>query len=666
MSNINCNKYDKIKLVKGKNYSYNKLFAKRKIHRWVNDDSVIKCFNCEYNFNVFTRKHHCRVCGNIFCGYCSDKTIKIGAETQRACKNCYDEHIENEKIQVYVNIINNLNLDIKNIKIFSLTSKKWNSVCKQNLSFIRNLLFYNPEEVYTVKEINILLRNLKYFGGHSCWLVQIIKCSVHIKDENKINEILEQLYASKITSCDNLMCNNCSKNLTLEHAILCLFPYLHDKRILKFLYYILANSPVNEIECYIPILVYIMRFYYYKCDDYINVVFNILSLNYKLCSKLFWELTLQSEDNDYNQLYIELRKKFISVLPKETSINLENTYKFVNNLNSILKINNDISEIKTILNNHFLSEKYFTSYMSFPISPEKNITGVDISNISMKSSATKPVMIPFISDFNHTVLFKNEDLRKDHIVINIIKLMNIFLKNDGLDLKIVEYDVFSYNSKCGYVEIVNNSDTIYNITEVKNFSIQNFILENNENEQIDVIKDNFVKSCAAYCVISYLLGFGDRHLDNIMITKKGFLFHIDYSFILGKDPKLIASEIRLTNDMIDVMGGMNSKYYKKFKDICNKSFNCLRKHSSLFEILLSFLYLYSPQIDNGVYSKELVYKHIVNRFIPDETQDEAIIHITSKMSHGSTYTEQVIDFFHHAAKKNSEEDSYLKKMFSIF
>ena len=667
MSTTNCNKYDRIKLVNDDNYRYNKLFAKRKKYRWVNDDSVKVCYNCDYQFTIWARKHHCRLCGNIFCSSCSEDIVNIDNENKRSCKNCYIEHIENEKIQVYVDIIYDLELNINDIKNLSICSKKWNVICKQNLSYIRNLLFYNPDQEYNSRSINILLKNLDFFGGHSCWLVQLIKCSEFINNQKDIDLILGALYKPKITSCNNLMCNNCSTKLTLEHAILCIYPYLQNNKILKFLYYILADSPINEINCYIPIFVYIMRFYHNKSPEFIAVLFNIFSLNYSLSCKLFWELTLQSEDPEYNNLYILLRKKFIGLISHETSFNLENMYKFINNINSILKIDRSTNEIKTVLNNHIETENYFINNISLPICPNNLINGIDVSNISVKNSATKPTLIPLKSDNELKVLFKNEDLRKDHIVINIIKLMNIFLKNDGLDLNIVEYDIFSYNSKCGYVEIVNNSDTIYNITEVKNFSIQNFILENNDNEQIDVIKDNFVNSCAAYCVISYLLGFGDRHLDNIMITKRGFLFHIDFGFILGKDPKLIVSEIRITNDMIDVMGGMNSKYYQKFKKICNESFNCLRKHSSVFEILLSFVYLYKPCIDNGSYTKELVYNHIINRFIPDETQDEAIIHIESKMSNRSTYSEHVIDFFHHAAKKNSEEEGYyIKKMFNFF
>ena len=39
--------------------------------------------------------------------------------------------------------------------------------------------------------------------------------------------------------------------------------------------------------------------------------------------------------------------------------------------------------------------------------------------------------------YNYQILYKPEDVRKDMIIINIIRLMDIILKKEGLDLHII-------------------------------------------------------------------------------------------------------------------------------------------------------------------------------------------------------------------------------------
>ncbi len=48
---------------------------------------------------------------------------------------------------------------------------------------------------------------------------------------------------------------------------------------------------------------------------------------------------------------------------------------------------------------------------------------------------------------------------------------------------------------------------------------------------------------------------GDRHLDNILVTEDGRLFHVDFGFILGADPKPLPPLVRLTKEMVEGMGG---------------------------------------------------------------------------------------------------------------
>ena len=82
---------------------------------------------------------------------------------------------------------------------------------------------------------------------------------------------------------------------------------------------------------------------------------------------------------------------------------------------------------------------------------------------------------------------------------------------------------------------------------------------------------------AGYCVITYLLGVGDRHLDNLMLTKSGKLFHIDFGYILGRDPKPLPPPMKLSKEMVEAMGGVHSEHYTQFRKLCYTTFLHLRR-----------------------------------------------------------------------------------------
>jgi phosphatidylinositol 3-kinase len=79
---------------------------------------------------------------------------------------------------------------------------------------------------------------------------------------------------------------------------------------------------------------------------------------------------------------------------------------------------------------------------------------------------------------------------------------------------------------------------------------------------------------AGYSVVTYLLGIGDRHLDNLLLRDTGQLFHIDFGFIMGRDPKPLPKAMRVSKDM---MGMLDEKRLLHFLRHCFTAFIILRK-----------------------------------------------------------------------------------------
>lgn len=228
------------------------------------------------------------------------------------------------------------------------------------------------------------------------------------------------------------------------------------------------------------------------------------------------------------------------------------------------------------------------------------------------------------------LIFKcREDLRQDQLVLQLFNLMDTILKHElGLDLCLTHYSVMAMGPGEGVVQYVPHAYTIADIlasadltssVSANKSKIMAFFrkhstrfrrdngeekiqegeetnvkggregreegdgMENSAMEVDPKVMDTYVKSCAGYCVMTYLLGIGDRHLHNIMLCPDGHLFHIDFGFILGKDPKPtpLLGPFRLSLSMVEGMGGKEHENFKRFKQLCTVTFQCLRRHASL-------------------------------------------------------------------------------------
>ncbi|KAG0635478.1 kinase-like domain-containing protein [Tuber brumale] len=418
----------------------------------------------------------------------------------------------------------------------------------------------------------------------------------------------------------------------------------------------LRKADDNDLQLYLLQLVQALKFEKIRTEtgpdaaadsSLVNFLISRACMNETLGNFFYWYLMVETEDTnqEYKRLFSKVAYQFQVALTRmpdgdKKRATLKRQAEFVFGIGEISKeiqSNKDSRPKKVEHLKHALSDPK-NELISFdpvplPLDPSVTVVGCFPESSNVFKSSLFPLLIHLKTDKGerYPIIFKTgDDLRQDQLVIQIVTLMDNLLRKENLDLKLTPYRILATSAFTGVVQFV---DSLSLASIERGVSLVAGILPylklNNPDPTQEYgvraeVMDTYVKSCAGYCVITYILGVGDRHLDNLLLTPDGHFFHADFGFILGRDPKPFAPAMKLCKEMVDGMGGANSRHYNDFKNYCYTAYTTLRKSSNL--ILNLFALMVDANIPDIRLEPDKAVLKVKDRFCLEMTEEDAIKH----------------------------------------
>lgn len=390
-------------------------------------------------------------------------------------------------------------------------------------------------------------------------------------------------------------------------ALELLSPVFESEEVRAYAASVLERADDEELQCYLLQLVQALRFERSDKSRLCHFLVQRSLSNIELASFLRWYVAVELHDPAYaKRFYATYEVLEESILKLGLGMNEEGDgfklwqslvrqTELTAQLCSIMRdvrnvrggTQKKIEKLRQLLSGLLSELTYFDEPIRSPLAPGVLITGIIPSESSIFKSALHPLRLAFrtANGGNLKIIFKKgDDLRQDQLVIQMVTLMDRLLKLENLDLHLTPYRVLATGHDEGMMEFIPSKSLAQILSEHRSITSYLQTFHPDEDGPFGITAtclETFIKSCAGYSVITYILGIGDRHLDNLLLRDDGRLFHVDFGFILGRDPKPFPPPMKLCKEMVEAMGGAESQYYTRFKSYCCEAYNILRKSSNL-------------------------------------------------------------------------------------
>ncbi|KAJ5397581.1 Phosphatidylinositol 3-kinase [Penicillium cosmopolitanum] len=514
----------------------------------------------------------------------------------------------------------------------------------KNRDELNIIVSYEPTQDLTAEEKDLIWRFRYYLTREKRALTKFVK-SVNWRDDGESRQAVDIL--PKWTDID------------VDDALELLGPTFDNPAVRSYAVARLRKADDDELLLYLLQLVQALK-YEENAENNADEAAHDSSLasfliaraanNFKLGNYLHWYLMVECDDagpGSQRELFARVEFYFMTELEKIHAEHRKTLLRQGELIAVLSKIAKDIrfsrenrvvkiEKLKKSIRDPKNDLIHIDPPLPLPLDPDVLLTGCYPDESNVFKSTLSPLQITFktTDGRRYPLLFKiGDDLRQDQLVIQIIMLMDRLLQKENLDLKLTPYRILATSSTAGAVQFIPS--TSLSAASAKYKSILAYLKEHNpdENEPLGVRKeamDTYIKSCAGYCVITYLLGVGDRHLENLLLAPDGHFFHADFGFILGRDPKPFAPMMKLCKEMVEGMGGTTSPHYMQFKQYCFTAYTTLRKSANL--ILNLFSLMVDANIPDIRVEPDKAVLKVKERFHLEMTEEEAIRHFEQLIS----------------------------------
>ena len=505
---------------------------------------------------------------------------------------------------------------------------------------LNTIISYGPTQELKGEEVDLIWKFRHHLTKDKRALTKFVK-SVNWQDQNEARQAVQIL--PKWTEID------------IDDALELLGPSIDNGAVRAYAVDRLRESDDEELLLYLLQLVQALKFEKISPEDnaqdssLARFLISRATKNLMLGNYLHWYLMVECDDRsreqskDHRKLFAKVEFDFMSELIQvPDGAERRKTLLRQGELITVLsKISKDVrfsredrprkaQRLRKMLADPKNELMSFDPPLPLPLDPSVSVISVYPDDSMVFKSSLFPLLINFkTSDGRkYPVMFKTgDDLRQDQLVIQIISLMDRLLRKENLDLKLTPYRILATSPTAGAVQFIPSISLAAAWAKHKG-SILAYLRTNNPDSSAEfgvrpAAMDTYVKSCAGYCVITYLLGVGDRHLDNLLLTPDGHFFHIDFGYLLGRDPKPFAPAMKLCREMIEGMGGPSSSLFTKtFKQYCYTAFTTLRKQSNL--ILNLFALMVDANIQDIRLEPDKAVLKVRERFALGVSEEEAI------------------------------------------